>query len=271
VFGINPFEELDLAEIQKVLMLSGVKVIPEEEPPQDRIVPKEEPAEPVRRRRACRKSTGKKPPRTSNSPSTKPVVAASPPPATQPLMTQMPQYMHDKVASSDQETSRRHDPAASRKRKRKVVDFFSSTSPEPRSNFADNQRHGSQDAMETGEGQKPNQVSVKGEPATSSPLRSPPLAGLVTQLPVSSMDIEEESPPSGPPLATQQVAEFKSEMEIDLSPPEADTSAVLDTEMDGGTPGKVESQWTRRQLWELEDDEEGLSEAEIDLEALLGR
>lgn len=250
-------------------MLSGVKVIPEEEPPQAPIVPKEEPGEPVRRRRACRKSTGRKPPRTSKSPIAEPV-KVSPPPETQPLMTQMPQYMDDKVATSDQETLRRHDPAASRKRKRKVVDFFSSTSPEPRSNVDHNQRHGSQDAMETGEKRQTKQVSVKEEPTTSSPLRSPPLAGLVTQLPVSSMDIEEESPPSGPPLATPQVAEFKTEMDIDMSLPEADTSAALDIEMDGGTPGKVESQRTRRQLWELEDDEEGLSEAEIDLEALLG-
>lgn len=260
-------------------MQSGVRVIPEEEASQDPVVPREQATQPMRRRRACRKSTGRRPPRTSHSPVTKSVIAVSPPPATQPVMTQMPQEMDDKaevLESIEQPrevtTAGRRDPAVSRKRKRRVVDFFSSTSPEPQSNLDRDQGDETPRAVDVEQGSAINQAVVGNGHGSSSPLRSPHLAGLVTQLPVSSMDVDEEFPPSDPTVATHQVMKLAGEVEIDSSLPEAEgnPSSARDIEMTAGTADNMNSLQPRRQLWELEDDEEGLSEAEFDLAALLG-
>lgn len=288
VFGINPLEELDLAEIQKVLLLSGVNVIPEEEAMQSLVPPIEQPVKPKLRRKACRKSTGRRPPRSYKSPIIDPVAAPSPPPATQPLMTQMALGLEDHVTRHEDDTgtlgtqnqplgldtSRRRDQAVSRTRKRRVVEFFSSTSPEPQSNVDRNQHHGSQSTRATGEGRlKTGKVSVGRDDVHSSPQRSPPLTGLVTQLPVSSMDGEEESPPSEPLLTTQQVIKPEDDMQVNSSPTEDDRQNVQDMAVGFNAVNPLHDAHPHimQHPWELDEDEDGLDEADFILEPLLVR
>jgi hypothetical protein len=288
VFGINPLEELDLAEIQKVLLASGVKVIPEEEVLQSPVPPIEYPTKPKSRRKACRKSTGRRPPRSFKSPITDPVVAASPPPVTQPLMTQMVQDLGDPIAHDEfhtttsaaqnqpleSGTSFRRDEAVSRKRKRRVVEFFSSTSPEPHSKLDHNEHRASRSTKETRTGrQQSSKASVGRNDVHSSPRRSPLLTGLVTQLPVSSMDAEDESPASEPLLATQQVVKLEDDMDVDPLPTQDERQDMQDVAMDSDAVHPLENDQTHtmRHRWELDDDEDGLGEADFDLKSLLER
>ncbi|KAJ9093489.1 hypothetical protein QFC19_008348 [Naganishia cerealis] len=97
VFGINPLEELDMAEIAKVLLDNSIHVIADEpkvdSPPEK--VPQT--SKIVLRKRACRKSTGRKTPRARRSSTT-----AAPPPAmleTQPLLTQLPATQRQDIES----------------------------------------------------------------------------------------------------------------------------------------------------------------------------
>jgi hypothetical protein len=169
--------------------------------------------------------------------------------------------------------SRRHNRAVSGKssRKKKVVEFFSSASPEPPRNIVHDENPGRR--RQEISGVSVAQPASSRSHAHSSPQLSPPLNRLVTQLPVSSMDVEDASESSAPDqtLLTQQVP-MPEAMEIDSSP-ESDGQNAENMEVDSGALNQFENvrQPIVRHLWELDDDEDGLDDADINLNALLQR
>lgn len=74
-------------------------------------------------------------------------------------------------------------------------------------------------------------------------------------------------------MATQQVVKLEDNMDVDPSPISDDRQNVQDMAMDSDAVHPLENDQihTMRHRWELDDDEDGLGEADFDLKSLLER
>lgn len=160
--------------------------------------------------------------------------------------------VHSTHPSRADNTSRRGEQPPRPARKKRVVQLFSSTSPEPRNVIPSNDAPQNPRAPQTSHAQS-------SPPHADSSQSSPPLNRLVTQLPVSSIEAEGSQSPSGQPVSTQAVR--TDIMDVDPSPETARRergTGARDGESVGGSCAV-------RRLWELDDDEDGLCEADIEL------
>lgn len=87
------------------------------------------------------------------------------------------------------------------------------------------------------------------------------------------MAAEDESPASEPLLATQQVVKLEDDMDVDPLPTQDERQDMQDVAMDSDAAHPLENDQphTMRHPWELDDDEDGLGEADLDFGSLLER